>query len=197
MLALSISIVCFYFNFQRRVETIGLTLQISKLNEVLDDKANTDKLTGISNRLFLSEKLENEDEDYTNGGVMMFDLDFFKNINDTYGHMAGDKCLSEIGRLIREITKDKEGFSVRYGGEEFLIYIKNITKNDLFVLADTLRKNVEDNEVQISDTEKVKYTISIGLCMGKNKNSFEDMINDSDKALYEAKKTRNTVKILD
>lgn len=194
LLAVLISLVCFYFNFYRRIKAISLELQVIKLNAVLEDKANTDKLTGINNRLFLSERLENSNEDISTGGVMMIDLDHFKNINDTYGHIVGDKCLSEMGRIIKEVLMDKEGFSVRYGGEEFLIYITNTNKNDLLSLAETLRKKVEKNVIMIKDSKRVKFTISIGLALGENQPSFTSMIDESDKALYRAKETRNTVK---
>ena len=198
LLAMLISLVCFYFNFYRRIKAISLELQITKLNAVLEDKANTDKLTGINNRLFLSERLENNvDDDFANGGAMLIDLDHFKNINDTYGHIAGDKCLSEMGRIIREITKDIDGFSVRYGGEEFLIYVKNTTKKSIIDLAESLRATVEKNRVMIKEFKSVKYTISIGVTLGKDKSSFGNMIDVSDKALYKAKETRNTVTFLD
>lgn len=198
LLALLIALVCFYFNFYRRIKAISLELQVTKLNAVLEDKANTDKLTGINNRLFLSEKLENiRKDEFINGGVMMIDLDHFKRINDTYGHIAGDKCLSEMGRMIRELIQDSDGYSVRYGGEEFLIYIRNINKYDLFVFAEQLRKTVESNEVKIKNDLIIKYTISIGLAIGENQKSFQAMIDESDKALYKAKETRNTVKFLD
>lgn len=198
LLALAIALVCFYFNFYRRIKAISLELQVSKLNAVLEEKANTDKLTGINNRLFLSERLENKvDKDFADGGVMMLDLDHFKNINDTYGHVVGDKCLSEMGRIIREFSKEHDGFAVRYGGEEFLIFIKNVDKKTLFDFAESLRKTVESNKVRLSLTQIIKYTVSIGLSVGKDKSSFEAMIDDADKALYKAKETRNAVKFVD
>lgn len=198
ILAFLISLLCFYFNFYRRIKAISLELQVTKLNGVLEDKANTDKLTGINNRLFLSERLENnEEKDFVNSGVMMIDLDHFKNINDTYGHIAGDMCLAEIGKVIKESFLDKEGFSVRYGGEEFLIYIKNTNKEELLSLAESLRKEIENRKVVIKDNKTIEYTISIGLALGKNKKSFELMIDESDQALYKAKETRNCVKFID
>lgn len=197
LLALLIALTCFFFNFYRRIKAISLELEITKLNGVLDNKANTDMLTGINNRLFLSDVLENGNEDFGKGGALMIDLDHFKKINDTYGHMTGDKCLSEMGRIIRETTKDLKGFSVRYGGEEFLIFIKNSTKEELVFLAESLRSTVEKNSVRISDKESIKYTISVGISMGEGKESFEEMIDESDKALYKAKETRNAIRFID
>ena len=196
-LTVAIVLTCFFYNFFTRVNAIFLEYEIKNLNTVLEDKANTDKLTGVNNRLFLSEKLEQTaNDDLTNVGIMMIDLDHFKLINDNYGHLAGDKCLSEIGRLIRDIINNKDAYCVRYGGEEFLVHFTSISKKELFDLAEKLRKVVEKNEVEIKENTKIKYTISIGLALGKDSKNYNSMIDQSDKALYLAKETRNSTKFV-
>ena len=182
------------FNFARRIDAIRLELKVSNANEILSDKALLDDLTRVFNRRYLTEHID-EPLDYTeNGsGVIMLDIDHFKRLNDTYGHQVGDECLSLLGIAINNLIRDKESYCVRYGGEEFLIFFKNITKGDLEIYAETLRRRIEKMKVSLSGGVQIQYTISCGLAKAKDNISYNNLINQADEALYRAKKTRNTI----
>lgn len=182
------------FNFARRIDAIRLELKVSNANEILSDKALLDDLTRVFNRRYLTEHID-EPLDYTeNGsGVIMLDIDHFKRLNDTYGHQVGDECLSLLGIAINNLIRDKESYCVRYGGEEFLIFFKNITKGDLEIYAETLRRRIEKMKVSISGGVQIQYTISCGLAKAKDGISYNNLINQADEALYKAKEERNRI----
>ena len=182
------------FNFARRIDAIRLELKVSNANEILSDKALVDDLTRVFNRRYLTEHID-EPLDYSeNGsGVIMLDIDHFKRLNDTYGHQVGDECLSLLGIAINNLIRDKESYCVRYGGEEFLIFFKNITKGDLQIYAETLRRRIEKMKVSISGGVQIQYTISCGTAKALDGISYNNLINQADEALYKAKEERNRI----
>lgn len=189
-----LSIVTATFNFIRRTDAIKLELKVSNMNESLSEKALVDDLTRVFNRRYLTEHIDVPLDYSDNGsGVMMIDIDHFKRLNDTYGHQVGDECLSLLGIAINNLIRDKEAYCVRYGGEEFLIFFKNISKGDLEIYGETLRARIEKMKVSIAGGVQIKYTISLGLAKAKDGISYNNLINQADEALYKAKETRNTV----
>lgn len=120
--------------------------------------------------------------------LLMMDIDNFKMINDTYGHLVGDKVLKEIAATIKSTIRNID-VPARYGGEEFTVILPETTAKDARIIADRLRQNISDIEVTIDATTTIKTTISIGIaefpiCADNEK----DLINLADKALYEAKR---------
>ena len=194
MVIVGIAFISGTFNFNRRTSAIRLEIKVSNVNEVLSDKALVDDLTRVYNRRYLTEHID-EPLDYTeNGsGVIMLDIDHFKRLNDTYGHQVGDECLSLLGVAINNLIRDKDAYCVRYGGEEFLIFFKNITDGDLKVYAETLRRRIEKMKVSISGGVQIQYTISCGLARAKDGISYNNLINQADEALYKAKEERNRI----
>ena len=189
-----ICIISSIFNFTRRVDAIRLEMKVSNMNESLIEKALVDDLTRVYNRRYLTEHIDDPLNYSENGsGVMMLDIDHFKNLNDTYGHQVGDECLSLLGIAINNLIRDKDAYCVRYGGEEFLIFFKNISKGDLEIYAETLRHRIEKMKVSISGGVQIKYTISAGLAKAVDGVSYNNLINQADEALYRAKETRNTI----
>jgi len=160
-----------------------------------------DKLTGAYNRRYFESILQNGIDvslkSNQNLSILMLDLDHFKNINDTYGHLFGDTVLSKIAGLIRDSLR-KDDFFVRYGGEEFIIMFFNLQPETSLMLAERIRKTIEDFQIY-NETEKinVKITISIGVAnlLQRNLKALE-LINEADKAMYKAKETRNAVAML-
>lgn len=160
-----------------------------------------DKLTGAYNRRYFESILQNGIDvslkTSQNLSILMLDLDHFKNINDTYGHLFGDTVLAKIAGLIRDKLR-KDDFFVRYGGEEFIIMFFNLKPDISLMLAERIRKAIEDFEIY-NETEKinVKITISIGVAnlLQRNLKALE-LINEADKAMYKAKETRNAVAML-
>ncbi|MEJ5172660.1 MAG: bifunctional diguanylate cyclase/phosphodiesterase [Hydrogenothermaceae bacterium] len=161
-------------------------------------KSRTDSLTGLYNRTFL------EDLEYTinlsNYVVAVIDVDFFKKINDTYGHEVGDIVLKEVAKILRNDIRS-EDYLIRYGGEEFLLFIRknrediNKTINGI----ERIRSAVENEKIYINEKNYIKVTISIGVNLSTEKmKDIDEAIKKADVALYRAKgKGRNRIEIYD
>jgi len=114
----------------------------------------------------------------------MFDIDKFKNINDTYGHDIGDIAIKEVAHILSSHLRESD-LIARFGGEEFCVLLQDISKDDVIKLFTKIRKVFEDNIIQIDDLS-ISYTVSIGLCYGLEK-TLEDMIKVADNGLYYCK----------
>lgn len=176
---------------------VGIALQNSKVYKEVKDRANYDVLTKIFNRreaLRKSEKIYNKvKKGLGSYCVMMIDVDNFKKINDTYGHQIGDKVLATVAKTIKDSIRDDDIVG-RYGGEEFIAIVND--KNDsCFKIAERIRKNIEEIFFYVSEEEAIRVTSSIGMSkMEASCKTLQEIINDSDKALYKAKNTgRNKV----
>ncbi len=158
------------------------------------DMAVTDSLTGLYVRRYFLVKLQEElhrAERYDNIlSVVMADLDHFKNINDTYGHDAGDRVLNAIGKFLQKNIRDVD-MVARYGGEEFVLMIPEAANDAAYILSERLRKQM--SQLKIEDLPPI--TISLGVATYPYDGSdMEDLIKKADAAMYAAKKTgRNRV----
>jgi len=169
-----------------------------RLMKELENAAYIDGLTGIYNRKHFSE-LANADVEraqrleqtvYT----AMLDLDFFKNVNDTYGHAAGDMVLKTIAGIIRQTIRAYD-LLCRYGGEEFALLILDINSSEAFSLMERIRENIESTIINYENIE-IKITCSIGLAEFLRTDTLESSIKKSDEALYVAKNSgRNQVTV--
>ena len=158
-----------------------------------------DPLTGIFNRRYINEKLPVEIFNSKLGGipisVIMTDIDHFKKINDTYGHLTGDEVLRNVTTLLEKNISAASGWLARFGGEEFLICLPGIDKKKAAILAEQMRKSIEESEI-VYNTVKIKITASFGIFTANPESdySMNEMIDNADKKLYEAKRTgRNMV----
>lgn len=155
----------------------------------MEESAIKDSLTGVYNRKIMA-KLVNDDKQFLSGkqeiSVMMFDLDFFKKVNDTYGHDVGDQVLVGLCSYLKQFLAEEDKL-IRWGGEEFII-VTNHNLETAASLAEQIRKGVEE-----TDLFPVKVTISMGVAQYKNDN-YENTIKAADEALYRAKELgRNRV----
>jgi len=165
--------------------------------EQLEKAAFTDVLTGARNRRYLMETAEQEIRECAEGGqpysVIIMDVDHFKQVNDTYGHLVGDEVLKIlVARIINSIKK--ETLVARYGGEEFIITLPNVNFDDVDKTAERIRRNIEASAFHI-DNLQLNITISTGVAsLNERTSSLSDIIGNADKALYRAKETgRNRV----
>ena len=180
----------------------GIVFDITqkKLNEMrlIEEKKKliteslTDPLTGILNRRAileeLSQRMNHHLYDFEHLSILMLDIDFFKKINDNYGHIVGDKVLIKVSEIISQLIR---GFDTvgRYGGEEFLVILPNTNSENAYKAAERIRKKIEETE--FDDIEHL--TVSIGFTSYADE-SIESLINKADQNLYEAKRTgRNKV----
>ncbi|MGJ8675550.1 MAG: GGDEF domain-containing protein, partial [Pseudoalteromonas sp.] len=148
-------------------------------------------LTGAGNRLSMSHYFEVELQDKSQLFLFLLDLDFFKQVNDKYGHDVGDKVLVEIAALLR-VTLAK-GYVFRVGGEEFALLSSFKNADDAFAAAEKLRSIVETTNIDI-DGKVINLTISIGVTEYKNGQTLLEFVNLADKELYKAKRLgRNKV----
>lgn len=175
------------------VNFIGIKENISErkaLEEKLQELANTDPLTGLFNRRIFLERLGQESERITRLGglaaLLMLDLDFFKRINDTYGHATGDEVLKRFADIMRKNSRSID-VPARLGGEEFAILLPSTNQQEATIMAERLRKQVE--QMVISHLkDNVKITVSIGAAMLHSKYSEgETVLHNADDALYFAK----------
>ncbi len=160
--------------------------------------AITDSLTGLYNRRYLESHLGHLIDHFINRGkslsILAIDVDFFKPINDTYGHDAGDKVLQELGARIRSNTRSID-LCCRTGGEEFVLVLPSTGLDPAEHIAERLRKSVASKPFLIGPQQSVPVTISIGLAgLGSVSDSLEQLMKRADSALYAAKRQgRNRV----
>ncbi|MDH5657288.1 MAG: GGDEF domain-containing protein, partial [Spirochaetia bacterium] len=176
-------LLAFFYEKQRRIYEYNLLFI-----------AERDSLTGVLNRRGLIRL-----KDYINGrlernillSVLLLDIDHFKQINDSYGHDAGDRVLIELTGMLKNKLR-KDDWIIRLGGEEFLILLEGIGKQQAVKIAEKLRNSV--NHYPFTDIEKL--SISLGVDEYSKEMSFDELYKNVDDALYEAKKSgRNCVKV--
>ncbi|CDF93110.1 MULTISPECIES: GGDEF domain-containing protein [unclassified Pseudomonas] len=173
--------------------------QLQAANAQLQQLSSTDRLTGLYNRGHWEENLKatyaRHQRYGNNSSLVMFDIDHFKRVNDTYGHQAGDKVIEQVAHLVREHVRDSD-VAGRYGGEEFGVVLSDTDKAGARMFAERLRKAVEEMDVPYGDVV-IRFTISLGVAdLSQPSNSHADLIAWADEALYTSKKTgRNRVTV--
>jgi len=155
-------------------------------------QVHTDVLTGLCNRKFFYKKLS-ELQSKAPVSLILIDLDNFKNINDTYGHIAGDHVLQQFAEILRSDTRKNDTIA-RWGGEEFAVILPQTDTKEAFIIADRIRMNVE-NHIFSYDGITCKITVSIGIAVTKEgvNADAEQFIRIADEALYRAKEKKNYV----
>ena len=159
----------------------------------ISEQAETDLLTGLKNRrsimTFLQTVIDQSRNQKGQLSLMMINLGHFKSINDSYGHLAGDVCLKQIAELIQQNVRDSSDIAGRFGGEEFIVVIKNIDAQKALGIANNIRTSIEQTSVFINDEIQLTLTATIGICTINNEQltSIEHLVDLADKALYAGK----------
>lgn len=166
--------------------------ELVKRNHQLIMINKIDPMTKLYNRYSLDETLKLEFDiaktKNQNVGILMIDIDKFKQFNDTYGHINGDKCIIEVGKIILSISETYGGFPFRYGGDEFLYLIRNTDESGLQDIINKINDSIAKIDLHIIE-ETIPVNLSIGWCIGSTKD-FKDaweMIDQADKDLYRIK----------
>jgi len=182
---------------QDYVDAAKTVIISKKLMHTLEMNAQTDSLTNLKNRKYLEDTIPKITSQTSRSniqyGVLLLDIDFFKVVNDTYGHDIGDKALKLVARILNESIREAD-IAIRFGGEEFLILLYNCDEESIFTVAEKIRTKIEQTEIPIG-TISIKKTVSIGTSIfPKDSENINDCIKFSDLALYKAKNSgRNQV----
>ncbi|WP_275901466.1 diguanylate cyclase [Cohnella algarum] len=181
---------------ERNLELITVQEELFRVNQKLEQMAITDGLTGCYNRRFLMQQLEHEvllNIRYRIPfSIFLFDIDHFKQINDTYGHLVGDEVICRTADAVRSVLR-RSDILARYGGEEFTVYLPHTNAEQAETLAARIMQTIADNAVDAGDRQ-VKITVSMGVVTEEPSEGREDikeylreLFYRADKALYEAK----------
>ncbi|MCW8949017.1 MAG: diguanylate cyclase [Sedimenticola sp.] len=185
-------------NFEQRIGLLNSRIgdmeqETASLRESVDKariEAFTDSLTGLNNRHAFDCKLEEEFSRWNRYGsslsMIVVDVDHFKKVNDTYGHLAGDKVLHVIGTHLKNATRNVD-FPARYGGEEFVILLPEVDLKGAMVVAEKIRKAVEEKPFR-SGENRVNITVSCGVASFRNGDARKTPFERADEALYLAKR---------
>lgn len=165
--------------------------RLQQENQELKEKVRTDHLTGMYNVRHLQDALDQEIERTKRTGqptaLVILDLDHFKSVNDSHGHVVGDQALKHVAGIIQESIRRLD-IPCRYGGEEFAIILPSTSHRPATLVAERIRENVEKSRLDLGDTV-LNFTVSVGLDSYTNQsgeNAWE-FIERADKLLYEAK----------
>lgn len=170
-------------------------------NTIINKKATKDSLTGALGRQVLAQLFQNQYElslaTNTRFAIALCDLDHFKNINDTYGHVVGDKMLFNFVRIVKENIRSSD-IIIRYGGEEFILILPAIDLQKAYIVLDKIRTSFEKFEL-LDEERTIKTTVSMGLISLQPKETYNNIflnhyINKADMNLYKAKENgRNQI----
>lgn len=172
-------------------------LEAKRLTETLRESTLRDPMTGLHNRRFLEESVEmliaQSQRHKSPMAILMLDLDYFKMVNDTYGHDAGDTVLKALAKVLTQSVRTSD-YVIRYGGEEFLILLQETNASSATDVAEKIRASVEEMKVQVA-SGMLQKTISIGISgLPEDSDTFWQAVKFADVALYHAKETgRNRV----
>ncbi len=175
----------------RLASDIGLTLSNVRLRETLQELSIRDYLTGLYNRRYMEEMLLQEiAKSKRNGsgfGIIMFDIDHYKEFNDRYGHEAGDLVLSTLGQFLKDYFRESD-IVCRFGGEEFVIILRDAHESEVLERAETLREVVKKLPIKFGNQTLKEMNISLGVSIfPQHGKTARALIDSADEALYRAK----------
>jgi len=171
---------------------INRELQLKSYQEELKLLASIDPMTKLYNRRYFNEITKNileiERRNECELSLMILDIDKFKNINDTYGHHVGDEVIIFVADILRKDQRESD-VVCRYGGEEFVVLLPDTSLKNAVLVAEKIRKRIEEDVVSIGSEESFQTTVSIGVSQVDilNESNIEATLKRADKALYEAK----------
>ncbi len=195
-------------NLEREVELRTQQLEATKsklesMNATLTELSVTDSLSGIYNRRYFDDKFIDEcKRAFRNKqplAVIIADIDHFKPINDNFGHVVGDECIRQTASALKTVARRPSDLLARYGGEEFVLVLPGGNLEEAAQIAENCRIAVEAIDFE-HDGQKIYLTVSAGVAswVPSSENSYKELLNAADSALYRAKKTgRNCVQLAD
>lgn len=170
------------------------TRELEQKNRILKRYSYLDELMEIPNRRkfdeFMLEAMDLSSRNHRPLGLIMIDIDNFKGFNDTYGHIAGDNCLKKVANIIKSSVKRKTDLVARYGGEEIVVVLRELSYSNALQMAEEIRKNIEDMKIENNKSPSGYVTVSMGLIFGQVDpyQNPEEFIEFADELMYTAKK---------
>jgi len=163
---------------------------LEKANTQLEKISRTDKLTQLNNRGYWEECLSQEFSRFkrynTTCSVVMFDIDHFKKVNDTFGHQAGDEVIRQVAKILTNNLR-KTDIAGRYGGEEFGVILGNTNDESSLIFCERVREEIEALEV-IHDKKSIKFTVSLGVSQAMDTTkTYQEWLEQADQSLYVCK----------
>lgn len=169
--------------------------ELESINEIRSIEARTDFLTGLYNRRFIDQYIMSQIYEAGLSGrtfsILLLDIDHFKSVNDRYGHDTGDIVLQKAARVFHASIRSSDVIG-RFGGEEFLIILPETNVDSAYKMAKRIQRKINNCEIQVHK-HCINFTVSIGITEWEKNDHFNDLYRRVDEALYEAKKTRNTI----
>lgn len=189
---------------QNQVQSVLLDAQekLIEVNRGLELLALEDALTGLSNRrqfdLFILAEMGRARRNQTHLALLMIDVDHFKSFNDISGHVAGDECLRNISTIIRDNIKRPGDLAARYGGEEFAVVLPGTDYVGAFLVAEKIRRAVQQADIRHSEGVEGIVTVSLGVCAydPASQDQPDDLVGAADKALYVAKASGRNMSVI-
>ncbi|MPN06065.1 hypothetical protein SDC9_153320 [bioreactor metagenome] len=167
--------------------------KIKVLNQKLERLSYLDELTGLPNRRFFNDTCNREwysaIQDQKPIAFIMIDIDYFKEINDNYGHGIGDKCLSSVSKALGNSLYRPNDMVARYGGDEFIVVLPNTDIEEVIVITKSIQNNISELNIENSYSPFKKLTVSIGAAgyVPEKGSHWENLLAGADKALNKAK----------
>lgn len=194
-----------YSSYEKElILTIASLAAVAIYNSTLLERSSTDMMTHLKLKYFFYNVLKNKlDEAVVQNqplSVIMFDIDFFKRFNDSYGHACGDYVLQTVAKIIRSCIRSCD-LASRYGGEEFTVMLDKTGKDDAMIVAERIRQHVEEYDF-CYENQHVKVTISVGVTVFDSEKNLvtspKQLVDQADQALYVSKRSgRNRVTFAD
>jgi diguanylate cyclase len=165
---------------------------LSNQKTIFEQKAKTDRLTGLYNRHHYDEVIDRLIKANGDFYLVAFDIDFFKKVNDTYGHNAGDYVLESFAKMVKSMLR---GFDLvfRMGGEEFVVILEDVDDSSAYKIVDRIRVQIENNQLKF-ENHTIKFTVSAGISKRHSDDDKSSVLDRADKLLYKSKDTgRNKI----
>ena len=180
------------------LERASLRKDVEKAHAKMAEMSTVDELTKLYNRRYFIDALDGEFERANryemDMALIMLDLDYFKKVNDTYGHPAGDMVLSDVGGILKKHIR-RSDLACRYGGEEMAVILPNVSKESIYSAYERFREMVSKQTFK-SESKLFHITVSVGIAFSNDAESANDLLAHADQALYQAKESgRNRVVI--
>ncbi len=176
-----------------------IDMEVGEYHEKLYKRITFDDLTSLYNRKSMLKELEKLFSNIPKSlpfSLLFLDIDFFKKVNDTYGHITGSKVLTELGRVLLSNLRSID-MACRYGGEEFVVIISQSRSEEAVFVAEKLRKLIENHKFTSHTGEQISLSVSIGIAEATiNIKDHQELIDNADKAMYKAKNAGRNKSIL-